>query len=92
MSNLFRTTSQLLAADPFFPFLLVVHCIGVRSLGEVRSLEDSANLGDVATRKLLSDQSTSAFLESPSPSRFRGKVIILDFDYNAVLRLLHPRR
>jgi hypothetical protein len=36
-------------------------------------------------RRLASNQSTSALQKSPSPARFRGKVIILDFDYNAVL-------
>jgi hypothetical protein len=88
MWNLFRTTSRNYWQQ--IPFLLVVHFIGVRSLGDVRSLEDSDNLGAVATRVLVSDQSTSAFLESPSPSRFGGKVIILEFDYNAVLETAPP--
>jgi hypothetical protein len=69
---------------------LVVHFMGVRSLGDVRSLEDSANLDAVATRGLVSDQSTSTFRDSPSPARFRGKVIILDFDYDAVLETAPP--
>jgi hypothetical protein len=79
--------SKVLAANPF---LLVVHFIGVRSLGDVRSLEDSANLDAVATRGLVSDQSISTFRDSPSPARFRGKVIILDFDYDAVLETAPP--
>jgi hypothetical protein len=49
---------------------------GIR-LGDVRRHEDSASLGAVATRGLVSDQSPSAFLESPSPARFAEKVIIL---------------
>jgi hypothetical protein len=52
-------------------FLLVVHFIGIRSLGDARSArshEDSASLGAVATYGLVSDQSPSAFLESPTGS------------------------
>jgi hypothetical protein len=79
--------SKLFGADPFFTCRFFI-C--VRSHGDVRSLEDSANLGAVATRGLVSDQSTSAFLESPCPSRLRGKVIMLDFDYNAVLETTPP--
>ncbi len=62
------------------PFLLVVHFIGIRSLGDVSSQEDSASMGAVATYGLVSDQSPSAFLESPSPARFSEKAIILYFD------------
>ncbi len=66
------------------PFLLVVHFIGIRSLGDARSHarshEDSASLGAVATYGLVSDQSPSAFLESPSPARFSEKAIIPYFD------------
>jgi hypothetical protein len=81
ISNCFRTTSR--NSWQQIPFLLVDPFIGVRSLDDVHSLEDSANLGAVASRGLVSDQSTSALPESLSPARFRGKVIILDFDYNA---------
>lgn len=63
----------------------VSHYIGVRSLGDVRSLEHSANISDVATRGLVSYQSSSA---SPDISaRFHRKTIILEFNRNAVLKL-----
>jgi hypothetical protein len=59
MSNLFRTTSRNYWQQ--IPSLPIFHFIGVRSLDDVRSLEDGANLGVVATRGLVSDKSTSAF-------------------------------
>jgi hypothetical protein len=63
-----------------------------------RSLERSATLGAEAAGGLVSyqsitvvsesqNQSISAFPESPSQARFRGKVIILDFDHNGVLEI-----
>jgi hypothetical protein len=39
---------------------------------------------------LASNQNTSAFPESPSQACFRGKVIILDVDHNAVLDAAPP--
>jgi hypothetical protein len=63
MSNLSERPSKLLAAESL---LLVVHFIGIRSSA---MHEDSASLGAVATYGLVSDQSPSAFLESPSPAR-----------------------
>jgi hypothetical protein len=56
-------------------FLHVSHSKGVPFLGDVRSLEYSANLGAVATRELVSDQSASAFPDSSAP--FHKGVIIL---------------
>jgi hypothetical protein len=76
----------VLAADPVS--VRVSHFKDVRSLGNVRSLGHSAALGAEAARRLASDQSTSAVPESPV--RFRGKVIILDFDHNAVLETAPP--
>jgi hypothetical protein len=63
----------------------VSHFIGVRSLGDVRSLGQGATLGAEAACELVSDQST---IESPAP--FRGKVIMFDFDHNAVLETASP--
>jgi hypothetical protein len=62
--------------------------MALRSLGDVRSLEHSANSGAVATRGLASDQNTSA---SPdSSAHFHRKVIILKLDHNTVLKTAPP--
>ena len=53
---------------------------GVRSLGDVRSANHSVALGAEAAARVASNQSSSAFPESPT--RFRWKVVILDFDHN----------
>jgi hypothetical protein len=54
----------------------------------VLSFGYSANLGDFATRRLVSNQSASAFLESLAG--FRRKAIILELDHNAVLKTAQP--
>jgi hypothetical protein len=54
----------------------------VRSLSDLGSLEHSATL-DADTGGLASGQSNSVIQENPG--RFYGKVMIFDFDYNAVL-------
>jgi hypothetical protein len=84
MSNLFRTTYfwKLLVADPVI--FRVSHLKGVPFLGD----EHSTNLGAVATRGLVSDQSTSAFPDSSA--RFHRKVIILDFDHDIVWKTAPP--
>jgi hypothetical protein len=69
-------------------FLHGSHSKGVPFLGDVRSLEYSANLGAVATRELVSDQSASDFLDSSAP--FHREVIILELDHNAVLKTAPP--
>jgi hypothetical protein len=56
---------------------------GITFLGDVRSLEDSTNLGALATRALVRNQSTCPILESPAP--LHGKSIMLDFDHDAIL-------
>jgi hypothetical protein len=55
-----------------------------------RSLEDSAAFGAEAARGLTSNRSTSAIPESPSPARFRWKVIILELNHNVVLETAPP--
>jgi hypothetical protein len=84
MSNFFRTTSgNYLVADPVI--FRVSHLKGVPFLGN----EYSTNLGGaVATRELVSDQSTSAFPDSSA--RFNMKVIILDFDHDTVWKTASP--
>lgn len=57
-------------------------------LCSVHSLGHSAALSAEAASGQVTDQSTSAFPESPA--RFHGKLIILDFDHNAVLETLAP--
>jgi hypothetical protein len=76
----------VLAADPIS--VRVSHFKGVPSLGDVRSLAHSANLGAETAGGLTSAQSISAFPESPA--RFRGKVVIVDFDHNEVLEKAPP--
>jgi hypothetical protein len=56
---------------------------GVRSLIDVRSLGRSAILRDEAAGGPFSDLSANAIPKSPA--RFRGEVIVLDFDHNVVL-------
>jgi hypothetical protein len=43
----------------------------------MHAVEDSASLGAAATYGLVSDQSPSAFLESPSPARFSEIILLL---------------
>jgi hypothetical protein len=82
-----KDVTKLLAADPVF--LRVSHFKGASFLGHVRSLEHSANLDAVATRGLVSVQSTRQFT-------FPQVVMILELDHNAVLKtalpsMLYPR-
>jgi hypothetical protein len=58
----------------------VSYFIGVRSLGDVRSVGYIVALGAEATSGLSSDQRNSILPESPA--RFRTKVVLLDFDHN----------
>jgi hypothetical protein len=58
--------STVLAADP--ASVCVSHSKGVCSLGNVRSLGDSAALGAKATCGLANDQSTSAITDSQATS------------------------
>jgi hypothetical protein len=73
---------KLLIADPVI--FRVIHLKGVPFLGD----EVGTNLGAVATRGLVSDQSTSAFPNSSA--RFHRKVIILDFDHDTVWKTAPP--
>jgi hypothetical protein len=73
---------KLLVADPVI--FRVSHLKGVSFLGD----EHSTDLGAVATRGLVSDQSTSAFPDSSA--RFHRKVIILDFDHDTVWKTAPP--
>jgi hypothetical protein len=69
----------VLAADPAY-YVRVIQFKGPRSVGDLRSPGHSAALGAEAAHGLVSGQSASAFPNSPA--RFRGKVIILDFDHS----------
>jgi hypothetical protein len=65
------------------PHVLVYSDVYAPSAIDVRSLRHNTVLGAEAARGLASDQSTSAIPESPA--HFREKVILLDFDHNAVM-------
>jgi hypothetical protein len=66
------------------------HFKGESSLGGyVRSLQVSTALSAEAACGVTSDQSTSTITDSQA--RFRGKVVILNFDRNEVLGAVPPR-
>jgi hypothetical protein len=94
-SKLSRTTSRnspLLLMATGSPFTVILNSSApywqqTPSL-YVSVISHSATLGAEAARGLARDQSTSTIPESPA--RFRGRVIILAFDHNAVLDTAPP--